>query len=65
MTKGHIQPQEGEVISFKFHGREEKLRIVLKDSPWKSSDVHKILLASDFEVSGLDRSSTSTAWESR
>ncbi len=55
MTKGHIQPQEGEVISFKFHGREEKLRIVLKDSPWKSSDVHKILLASDFEVSGLNR----------
>jgi hypothetical protein len=55
MTKGHIQPQEGEVISFKFHGREEKLRIVLKDSPWKSSDVHKILLASDFEVSGLDQ----------
>ncbi len=55
MTRGHIQPQEGEVISFKFHGREEKLRIVLKDSPWKSSDVHKILLASDFEVSGLDQ----------
>jgi hypothetical protein len=55
MNRGQIQPQEGEVISFKFHGREEKIRIVLKDSPWKSSDVHKILLASDFEVSGLDQ----------
>ncbi len=55
MTKGHIEPQEGKVIPFKFHGREEKLQIVLQDSPWQTSDIHKILLASDFEVSGLNR----------
>jgi hypothetical protein len=52
-TKGQIQPQNGEVIPFKVHGREQSLRIILHDSPWKPMDVHKILLASDFEVTGL------------
>src|SRR4029077_8375465 len=55
MTKGQIQPQNGKLIPFKFHGSEQKLQIVLKDSPWSPSDVHKILLSSDFEVSGLNR----------
>jgi hypothetical protein len=57
MTKGQIQPQNGEVIPFKIHGREQSLRIILKDepTPWRSSDVHKILLASDFEVGGLSK----------
>ena len=55
MTRGQIQPQNGQDIPFKFHGREEKLRFVLDKSPWASSDVSKILLASDFEVSGLNR----------
>ncbi len=54
-TKGQIQPQNGEAIPFKVHGREQSLRIVLKDSPWSPSDVHKILLASDFEVTGINR----------
>ena len=54
-TKGQIQPQNGEVIPFKVHGREQSLRIVLQDSPWRPADVHKILLASDFEVSGINR----------
>ena len=54
-TKGQIQPQNGEAIPFKVHGREQSLRIVLKDSPWSPADVHKILLASDFEVSGINR----------
>ena len=54
-TKGQIQPQNGEAIPFKVHGREQSLRIVLKDSPWNPADVHKILLASDFEVSGINR----------
>ena len=54
-TKGQIQPQNGEAIPFKFHGREQSLRIVLRDSPWNSADVHKLLLASDFEVSGINR----------
>jgi pimeloyl-ACP methyl ester carboxylesterase len=55
MTKGQIQPQNGQVIPFKFHGSEQKLQVVLKDSPWKPEDVHKILLAADFDVSGLSR----------
>src|SRR5262249_17844576 len=29
------------------------LQVVLRDSPWKPTDVHKLILASDFEVSGL------------
>jgi hypothetical protein len=52
--KGEIPLQNGEAIPFKVHGREQVLRIVLEDSPWKSSDVHKIKLASDFEVTGLN-----------
>jgi hypothetical protein len=55
MTKGQIQPQNGKVIPFKFHGSEQKLQFLLKDSPWSPADVHKILLASDFEVGGLNR----------
>ena len=54
-TKGQIQPQNGEAIPFKVHGREQSLRIVLKDSPWGPTDIHKLLLASDFEVSGINR----------
>jgi pimeloyl-ACP methyl ester carboxylesterase len=53
-TKGQIQPQHGEAIPFKVHGREQSVRIVLQDSPWLPTDVHKILLASDFEVTGLN-----------
>jgi pimeloyl-ACP methyl ester carboxylesterase len=55
LTKGQIHPQNGQDIPFKFHGREEKLRFVLEKSPWTGSDVTKLLLASDFEVSGLNR----------
>ena len=54
-TKGQIQLQNGEAIPFKVHGREQSLRIVLQDSPWNPADIHKILLASDFEVSGLNQ----------
>jgi hypothetical protein len=54
-TKGQIQPQNGEAIPFKVHGREQSLRIVLRDSPWNPADVHKLLLASDFEVTGINR----------
>ncbi|MGO9468950.1 MAG: esterase/lipase family protein, partial [Isosphaeraceae bacterium] len=52
--KGEIPLQNGEAIPFKVYGREQVLRIVLDPhSPWKSTDVHKIKLVSDFEVSGL------------
>jgi pimeloyl-ACP methyl ester carboxylesterase len=53
--KGEIPLQNGEAIPFKVYGREQVLRIVLDPrSPWKTGDVHKIKLVSDFEVSGLD-----------
>lgn len=53
--KGEIPLQNGEAIPFKVYGREQVLRIVLDPhSPWKTTDVHKIKLVSDFEVSGLD-----------
>jgi hypothetical protein len=55
LTKGQIQPQNGETIPFKVHGREQSLRIVLQESPWNRADVHKIMLASDFEVTGLNK----------
>jgi pimeloyl-ACP methyl ester carboxylesterase len=55
MTKGQIQLQNGEAIPFKVHGREQSLRIVLQESPWRQADIHKILLTSDFEVTGLNR----------
>jgi pimeloyl-ACP methyl ester carboxylesterase len=54
-TKGQIQLQNSEAIPFKIHGREQSLRIVVEDSPWNPADVHKILLAADFEVTGLNR----------
>ena len=53
--KGQILPQNGEAIPFKVHGREQSLRILLQNSPWSPADVHKILLASDFEVTGINR----------
>jgi pimeloyl-ACP methyl ester carboxylesterase len=55
LTKGQIQLQNGESIPFKVHGREQSLRIVLQKSPWNQADIHKILLTSDFEVTGLNK----------
>src|SRR4051794_20676972 len=50
-ANGRIQP--GDTIRLKIHGREQALRIELK-STWGPADVHQLLLASDFEVTGLD-----------
>lgn len=55
MNHGEIRPEAGKVITFQFHGGERKLQFVLQDSPWKPTDVHKLLLATDFEVTGLNR----------
>ena len=45
-TKGQIQPQNGEAIPFKVHGREQSLRIAsAKTRPWSAADIHKLLLA--------------------
>jgi pimeloyl-ACP methyl ester carboxylesterase len=54
MNHDEIQPQNGEVISFKYHGSDRQLQFVLQKSPWQPTDVHKLLLASSFDVSGLN-----------
>lgn len=41
-------------IKLKVHGHEQILRVALHNSPWKAEDVDQIILASDFEVSGLE-----------
>jgi hypothetical protein len=51
-SNGRIMP-EG-TITLKVHGREQVLRVALRNSPWTPGDVDQIILASDFEVSGLD-----------
>src|SRR5262245_10306236 len=53
-SKDPIDPQG--VIRLKAHGHEQVLQVVLRDSPWTPADVHKLILASDFEVSGLANS---------
>jgi hypothetical protein len=50
-SKDPIDPQG--VIRLKVHGHEQVLQVVLRNSPWTPADVHKLILASDFEVSGL------------
>jgi hypothetical protein len=50
-SNGQILPDN--TIDLKVHGREMALRISLVNSPWKPEDVDQILLASDFEVTGL------------
>ena len=51
-SNGQIMP-EG-TIKLKVHGREQILRVALRNSPWTPADVDQIILASDFKVTGLD-----------
>ena len=46
-----IDPQG--VIKLKVHGHEQELQVRLLDSPWTAKDIHKLILSSDFEVTGL------------
>ena len=50
-ANGRIQP--GDTIRLKINGGEQTLHIDLK-STWRPEDVHQLLLASDYEVAGLD-----------
>ncbi len=50
--QGKILP--GATVRLKIHRGEQVLRVALKDGPWEATDVDEILLASEFEVSGLD-----------
>lgn len=54
-AKGRIEP--GGTITLKAHGRELGLRVNLERSPWRAEDIHELLLASDFEVGGLENRS--------
>ncbi len=51
-SNGKIMP-EG-TIKLKVHGREQVLRVALRNSAWTAGAVEQIILASDFRVSGLD-----------
>ncbi len=55
MTRGEIRPEGGKVIAFKFHGVERKLQFLIQESAWQPPDVHKLLMATDFEVIGLNK----------
>lgn len=49
---GRIEPDA--TIHLKVGGRERIFDVVLRDSPWKAADVHQIILASDYEITGLN-----------
>jgi len=44
----------GDPITLKIHGKEQVLKVALNDSPWKMRDVDELIVASDYEVTGLD-----------
>lgn len=52
-AQSHGKVEPGGAIVLKIHGKELSLRVRLENSPWKADDVDELLLASDFEVSGL------------
>jgi pimeloyl-ACP methyl ester carboxylesterase len=54
-AKGPVEP--GGTILLKDHGRELRMAVRLEQSPWRVEDIHELLLASDFEVSGLSTNS--------
>lgn len=53
MTQGRLQP--GDTIEVMIHGSKLALKLRLDPrSPWKGGDVDELLLASDFELTGLE-----------
>ena len=52
VDRGRILPDS--TIRLKVKGGEQALRVALKDSSWGAADVDDLMLASDFEVTGLD-----------
>ncbi|QEH33727.1 hypothetical protein OJF2_22330 [Aquisphaera giovannonii] len=53
-SKDPINPQG--TIKLKIDGREQVLQVALSQSPWTAADIHKLILCSDYEVSGLAKS---------
>lgn len=52
-AKSNNQVMPEGTITLKVRSGEQKLRVSLKDSPWTTDDIDKIILSSDFEVLGL------------
>jgi triacylglycerol esterase/lipase EstA (alpha/beta hydrolase family) len=50
--KGKVLP--GGAIPLKINDREMALRVELGSSPWQPTDIDELVLASDFEITGLD-----------
>ncbi|MDB5353358.1 MAG: hypothetical protein JWN86_4605 [Planctomycetota bacterium] len=54
-AKAQDKLQPGGSIILKIGGTDHVFKLALEsDSPWQPDDVHELLLASDFEVTGLD-----------
>lgn len=51
-TKNRIQP--GDTLKLKIHSQEQSFPVTMRSSPWAPGEIHDLLLASDFTVSGLD-----------
>jgi pimeloyl-ACP methyl ester carboxylesterase len=50
-TNGQIMPDG--VIKLKTRGKEQTLPVILTESPWTAADIDQLIIASDYEVSGL------------
>jgi pimeloyl-ACP methyl ester carboxylesterase len=48
-----LKIEAGRDFSLKARGREQVFKVVLRESPWNPDDIHQIILASAFEVTGL------------
>ena len=51
-SSGQIMP--GGSIELKVRGRKQVLRVALKNSPWRPEAVDQVILATDYEVAGLN-----------
>lgn len=54
-AKGRIQP--GATIPLKINDHELSIRVEMGESPWLPTDVDELILASEYEVTGLDSKS--------
>ena len=54
-SSGKIVPEGA--IRLKVHGREQVLRVTLRNSPWTPADIDQLIMATDYEVSGLENHS--------
>ncbi|WP_205678681.1 esterase/lipase family protein [Aquisphaera insulae] len=53
-SKDPIDPQG--TIKLKVDGQEQVLKVALSKTPWSAADIHKLIICSDYEVTGLAKS---------